>query len=88
MLDEVVNACGEPFGDFSIFPTLLVSRLARRDFTVMLSGDGGDELFWGYAQRFGPLITVSASSAIPGAGGMSRHGPPRDTNAADGQLPP
>ena len=56
MLDEVVSACGEPFGDFSIFPTLLVSRLARRDFTVMLSGDGGDELFWGYAQRFGPLI--------------------------------
>ncbi|MFQ5642233.1 MAG: asparagine synthase (glutamine-hydrolyzing) [Thiogranum sp.] len=56
MLDDVVSACGEPFGDFSIFPTLLVCRLARRDFTVMLSGDGGDELFWGYAQRFGALM--------------------------------
>ena len=56
MLDDVVSACGEPFGDFSIFPTLLVSRLARQDFTVMLSGDGGDELFWGYAQRFGTLM--------------------------------
>ncbi len=56
MLDDVVSACGEPFGDFSIFPTLLVSRLARRNFTVMLSGDGGDELFWGYAQRFGALM--------------------------------
>ena len=56
ILDDVVAACGEPFGDFSIFPTMLVSRLARRNFTVMLSGDGGDELFWGYAQRFGNLM--------------------------------
>jgi len=56
MLNDVVSACGEPFGDFSIFPTLLVSRLARRNFTVMLSGDGGDELFWGYSQRFGALM--------------------------------
>jgi len=56
LLDDVVSSCGEPFGDFSIFPTLLVSRLARRKFTVMLSGDGGDELFWGYARHFGPLI--------------------------------
>jgi len=56
MLEDVVNACGEPFGDFSIFPTLLVSRLASQDYTVMLSGDGGDELFWGYSQRFGQLM--------------------------------
>jgi len=56
LLDDVVSSCGEPFGDFSIFPTLLVSRLARRNYTVMLSGDGGDELFWGYAQHFGSLI--------------------------------
>jgi len=57
MLDDVVAACGEPLGDFSIFPTLLVSRLARRDFTVMLSGDGGDELFWGYSRRVGKLMS-------------------------------
>lgn len=56
LLDDVVSACGEPFGDFSIFPTLQVSRLARRNFTVMLSGDGGDELFWGYARHFGALM--------------------------------
>jgi asparagine synthase (glutamine-hydrolysing) len=59
LLSDVISSCGEPFGDFSIFPSLLVSRMARKQFTVMLSGDGGDELFWGYARHFGPLINGS-----------------------------
>jgi asparagine synthase (glutamine-hydrolysing) len=72
LLDDVVAACGEPFGDFSIFPTLLVSRLARRNFTVMLSGDGGDELFWGYTQRFGSLMDSLAGLRHNSPGGRFR----------------
>jgi len=65
LLDDVVAACGEPFGDYSIFPTLLVCRLAREAVTVMLSGDGGDELFWGYAERFASVVQAAPDFGQP-----------------------
>jgi asparagine synthase (glutamine-hydrolysing) len=56
LLDDVVEACSEPFADYSIFPTMLVSRLASQHVKVVLSGDGGDELFWGYVPRLSSVL--------------------------------
>lgn len=65
LIDKVIDACGEPFGDYSIFPTLMVSRLASRNHKVVLSGDGGDELFWGYPSRFAPLLRMTGAFRMP-----------------------
>jgi len=61
MLMRMSGVYDEPFGDSSNIPTFLVSEYARRSVKVVLSGDGGDEIFGGY-DWYRPLLDANAES--------------------------
>lgn len=68
ILDRLIEHFDEPFADSSAIPTWYVSEIARRHVTVVLSGDGGDELFGGYDRYLPhPRVAQFDRLAIPGA---------------------
>ena len=69
LLDDLVTAYDEPFGDSSAIPTSTVSRLSREAVTVALTGDGGDELFGGYLRLHAGALSERIPSVLRRAGG-------------------
>jgi asparagine synthase (glutamine-hydrolysing) len=65
VLPRLVWHYGEPFADPSAVPTYYVSELARREVTVALNGDGGDECFLGYS-RYRAMRYIAWLDRIPG----------------------
>lgn len=67
ILPKLPEIWDEPFGDASAIPTTLVSQLARKDVTVSLSADGGDEIFAGYDKYTSIEKKKRTFSQIPSA---------------------
>lgn len=65
VIPELASLYSEPFADSSQIPTYLVSKMAKKNVTVALSGDGGDELFSGYGRYKNTLDMWSKVSSIP-----------------------
>jgi asparagine synthase (glutamine-hydrolysing) len=81
LFDRLIVHLDEPFADVSLFPTFLVSQMAREHVKVVLTGDGGDELFGGYDAYRAEALARKWEGVLPG----------RVARAADrilGMVPP
>jgi len=71
VIEKLPDLYDEPYSDSSAIPTYLVSGLAREHVKVVLSGDGGDELFCGY-NRYEAMRRMSALAGLPFSRDLSR----------------
>lgn len=76
LFSEVASFLDEPFADSSAMPTFAVCRAGRKVAKVMLSGDGGDEVFGGYTGRYRVAAMKSAVPAPAVMAGILRLLPP------------
>ena len=67
-LDRWVNVFDEPFGDQAALPTMLLAQYARREVTVVLTGEGADEVFGGYS-NYGKRLAEERITGVLGAPG-------------------
>jgi asparagine synthase (glutamine-hydrolysing) len=66
LFDRLIVHLDEPFADVSLFPTFLVSRMAQEHVKVVLTGDGGDELFGGYDAYEAEALAGRWAGLLPG----------------------
>ncbi len=65
LFPKVIDKLDEPLADSSLFPTFKLSQLARKHVKVVLSGDGGDELFGGYPTYQGHIVAEKFGKLVP-----------------------
>jgi asparagine synthase (glutamine-hydrolysing) len=65
LFEKILTQYDEPYGDSSCLPTYLISREMRKQVKVVISGDGGDELFGGY-DRFINVAKIASIGTLPG----------------------